>query len=71
MQSLPPTPSIDAARGYAVDIRPGPPGWDWSVTGGDGRTAGGRAPDPLSARRCCDFTIAALEALRRVSERRF
>ncbi len=71
MQNRPVNPSLDLARGYAVDIRPGSPGWDWRVTDGDGRTARGRASDPSSARRCCDFTIAALEALRRVGARRF
>jgi hypothetical protein len=58
-------------RDYAVHIQPEPAGWDWTVTGIDGRTAAGQAPDAGSARWCCDFTIAALEALARVGQRRF
>jgi hypothetical protein len=58
-------------RGYAVHVQAHPAGWDWMVTGIDGRAASGRVADAGSARWCCDFTIAALEALRRVGQRRF
>ena len=65
------TRKVRMRQGYAVHIQPRPTGCDWAVTAGDGRTALGQAPDPASASRCCDFTIAALEALRRVGARRF
>jgi hypothetical protein len=55
----------DARAAYAVHIQLQPTGCDWRVARSDGRLAHGHAPDAGSARLCCDFTIATLEALRR------
>jgi hypothetical protein len=63
--------NVNVRRGYAVQIQPRPSGFDWMVTDRNGRTANGQAPDPASADLCCDFTIAMLEALQRVGQRRF
>jgi hypothetical protein len=60
--------NIEAQHGYAAHIERRPTGYDWQVTSADGRTARGNAPSP---RQCCDLTITTLEALRRVSRRRF
>ena len=63
--------NIEAPPGYAAHIQPRPTGYDWQVTSADGRTARGQAPSPASAHQCCDLTITTLEALRRLSRRRF
>lgn len=60
-----------APETYAVTIEALPTGFDWKVTSADGRTVSGRATNRGSARRCCDFTIATLEAFQRLGRRTF
>lgn len=63
--------NLQTPHGYAVHIQPQPTGYGWTVTSTDGRCACGQAPSAGSARRYCDFTIATLEAFRRLGRRRF